>query len=94
MKCFTSREKQLAKKAASLMMDAQAEDICARAQGIVYAAMLNAGLSPNTVNRVIRELPHVVQQYGKYRQDGLADYEMFTALQSKGVNVSPPRSEL
>lgn len=94
MKCFTAKEKAMAQKALEVMMDQQAADIVRRSQGMVYAAMLNAGLSVRTVNRVIAELPDVVKAYAEMRKDRMADYDLLHGLAERGVNVEMTEREL
>lgn len=52
---LSAKERAAAKVVAEQIMDKQADDIKTRAECLVYAAMLNVGLSPATVNRVIRQ---------------------------------------
>lgn len=98
MKAITSREKALAKylakEAAAQLMDEQAEDITNRAQCMVFASMLNAGLSVKTVNRVIDGLAYVVKGYGEMRKERLADYDLIKGLIDRGVNVHMTENEL
>ncbi len=94
MRAFTSREKLAAKKVAAMLIDQQAEDITNRVQCMVFAAMLNAGLSVKTVNRVIAELPDVIKSYGEMRKDRMGDYDLIKGLIDRGVNVHMTESEL
>ena len=75
-------------------MDKQADDIKTRAECLVYAAMLNVGLSPATVNRVIRQKREVEAGYAKAREDNLGDYALIQGLIDKGVQVTMTREEL
>lgn len=56
--------------------------------------MLNAGLSARTVNRVIDQLPDVIDSYGRLRKEKLADYDMIQGLIARGVKVRMTKEEL
>lgn len=94
LRCITAQQKVIAKKVAEQIIDAQAEDMTNRAQCMVFAAMLNAGLSVKTVNRVIAELPDVIKGYGEARKERLGDYDMIQGLIDRGVNVTMTKNEL
>lgn len=64
----------------------QTEDVATRAQALWMAAMLNAGLSPRTVNRVMAELPEVTRRYSQNPEDG--DFALFAELKRSGVKVT------
>lgn len=91
---LSAKERKAAKVVAEQLMDDQAEDIKKRAECLVYAAMLNAGLSPSTVNRVIAHQREVENGYAKARMDKLGDYALIQGLIDKGVNVTMTRDEL
>ena len=56
--------------------------------------MLNVGLSPSTVNRVINEQREVEAGYAKAREDRLGDYALIQGLIDKGVHVTMTREEI
>lgn len=56
--------------------------------------MLNVGLSPATVNRVIRQQREVEAGYAKAREDNLGDYALIQGLIDKGVHVTMTREEI
>lgn len=91
---LTTKEKAAARIAAESVLDAQVEDITNRVQCMVFAAMLNAGLSARTVNRVIDQLPDVIYSYGRLRKEKLADYDMIQGLIARGVKVRMTKEEL
>ena len=95
---LTSKEAALVKKtaatAAARMLIKQQEDIAKRAQYCCFVAMLDAGLSPRTINRVINCLGPVKERYGQYREDECADYAFCHALQDRGINVEMTNDEL
>lgn len=95
---LTAKEAALVKKtamvAATRMLQKQQEDIAKRAQYCVLVAMLDAGLSPKTVNRVVKLLGPVKDRYGKYREDECADFAFYRALRDRGINVEITTDEL
>lgn len=91
---LSAKERRAAKVVASQLMDKQADDIKTRAECLVYAAMLDAGLSPSTVNRVINEQREVENGYAKARKDRLGDYALIQGLIDKGVHVTTTREEI
>lgn len=70
------------------------EDIAKRAQYCMLVAMLDAGLSVRTINRVIKQLPEVKDRYGAYREDGCADYAFYEELRKRGLDVQMTEKEL
>ena len=88
---LTSKEKALVQKtaatAAARLLAKQQEDIAKRAQYCVLVAVLDAGLSPRTINRVIKCLGPVKERYGYYKKEECADYAFCHALQERGINV-------
>ena len=91
---LSARERAAAKVVAEQLMDKQADDIKTRAECLVYASMLNVGLSPATVNRVIRQQKEVEAGYAKAREDNLGDYALIQGLIDKGVHVTMTREEI
>lgn len=91
---LTKKESKIVRAAVEKHLDAQVADIVLRAQCMVLASMINVGLSAKTVNRVIAGIPDVATEYGKFRQDGLADYELIQGLLNRGVDVHMTKEEL
>ena len=79
MKChiglnqLNSRERQGLKKEMKRIVDAGQEDAGSRLQHLWVIAMLQAGLSPKTINRVAAILPMVCQRFAEYKTSQLAD---------------------
>ena len=95
---LTSSQKALvqrtAVRTANALLLKREEDIAKRAQYCVLVAMLDTGLSPRTINRVIQNLPAVKERYGHYREDECADYAFCKALQERGIKVEMTTDEL
>lgn len=94
---LTSKEAALVKKtaatAAARLLAKQQEDIAKRAQYCMLVAMLDARLSPRTINRVIRCLEPVKERYGYYKEEECADFAFCRALQERGINVEMTEHE-
>ena len=88
------KERNAARNAAHKIIEEELEDVAKRAQYLWMAAMLNAGLAASTIKRVQKELAHVTEEYGKGKQDGLADYELITALRNHGIEVEDTKTEM
>lgn len=91
---LTAKEEKIVRFAVKNYLDKHVEDIVLRAQCLVLASMLNVGLSAKTVNRVVADLPSTTEEYGKFREDRIADYELIQGLISHGVNVHMTKEEL
>lgn len=81
-------------QAAMQAADEQTRDIERRCGYIWAYAMLAAGLSARTVNRVARTVPEVKHLFGTYREDRLADFAFVSKLREKGVKASMTETEL
>lgn len=94
---LTSNQAALVKKtaatAAARILARQQDDIAKRAQYCCLVAMLDAGLSPRTINRVIRCLEPVKERYGYYKEEECADFAFFQALKERGINVEMTEHE-
>lgn len=91
---LTAKEEKIVRFAVKKCLDKQVEDIVLRAQCLVLASMLNVGLSAKTVNRVVADLTSTTEEYGKFREDRIADYELIQGLINHGVNVHMTKEEL
>ena len=91
---LTAKERAAAKRVASELIDRQAEDMQNRAFCLVFAAMLNAGLSVDQVNATIDEMVDVCAGYMEKKADNLADYALIQGLIDRGVNVQMTKEEL
>lgn len=99
MKC-NARRRIISKNDAALIKDLakagavnQLEDAAKRAQYMWMAAMINAGLSPRTVERTRKQLPYVYQKYGQAVEDGIGDYALVSDLRRVGIDVELPEHE-
>lgn len=94
---LTNRERELVKRTATAvamkLAEKQMDDIAIRAQYVVFVSMLECGLSPKTVNRVLGMLPTVKEKYAHYNIDDLADYVFYQHLTERGVNVKKTSTE-
>ena len=91
---LTAKETRVAKAVAEDIVKKQLDDIATRCQYLWMAAMLDAGLSVKTVNRVAVMLAEVVDRYGIYREEGIADYALCSRLRQAGINVPMTKDEL
>lgn len=91
---ITAKEKKIATQVAEDLIDKAADDIKKRAECLVYAAMLNAGLAVSTVNRVIKHQEETEQGYARARLDKLGDYALIQGLIDRGVNVTMTKEEI
>lgn len=91
---LTAKEEKIVQFAVKNYLDKHVGDIVLRAQCLVLASMLNVGLSAKTVNRVVADLPSTTEEYGKFREDRIADYELIQGLINHGVNVRMTKEEL
>ena len=88
---LTSAEKAIVRKTAEMVatkiIAERQEDIAKRAQYCCFVAMLDANLSPRTINRVIKCLGPVKERYGQYKEDQCADLGFYMALHERGIDV-------
>ena len=80
------QKRQLQKRADEIVMK-ERQDIALRAQYIWAMAMLQAGLSPRTVEKVRNYLPIVAEKYKDYQTAQLGDLFMQRTLESAGVKM-------
>ncbi len=66
---------------------AQLEDVGKRARYFCMAAMLNAGLSVKTVNRVVKEFWAVREKYDNAAESGVGDAMLLRDLRNAGLEV-------
>lgn len=70
------------------------DDIATRAQYQWGLAMLQAGLSPKTVQRVIDLLPMVGERYAEFQAKQLGDVFMQAMLGDAGVKVPETKNPI
>ena len=87
---ITSSQRRIMAEAVKSEVSKQIEAASVRTQGLWMVAMLNAGLSVRTINRVLKELDPVVVKYGTGIEDGVGDYALFTELQAAGIKIALP----
>ena len=63
----------------------------ARLQHLWVIAMMQAGLSPKTINRVSGILPIVCAKFDEYKRAGLADEWMKAQLAGKDIPLPEPK---
>lgn len=90
---LTSAERAREKKIIELAYREQVDDACKRAQYICFACMLEIGLSPRTVNRIIAMYPAMCDKYAEYKTEQIADYFFHDYLTKAGVNVEKVEEE-
>lgn len=90
----TAKEQRIIKAVAEDVVKKQLDDISTRCQYLWMAAMLDAGLSVKTVNKVAKVLVDVINRYGVYREEGVADYALWKRLNDAGINVPMTKEEL
>lgn len=95
--------KKIAKDAAIREVQRQSIDIVDRARNKLYLAMLQAGISPRTIQRVQDELYNKVEPwYQRYLSDpqdpaagsGVADFALQEKLKEYGVEFVPVKEEM
>lgn len=97
MKChiglgqLSSREREGLKKEMKRIVDKGQEDAGARLQHLWVIAMIQAGLSPKTINRVSAILPAVCARFDEYKRAGLADEWMKAQLEGKDIPLPEPK---
>lgn len=84
---FTSEQKQAILKCARAGAEAQINQACKRNDAMMALAMHNVGLSPKTINKVLKEREKMYQKFGEYRQDGCADFGFQYHLKNIGINI-------
>lgn len=97
MKChiglnqLSAREREGLKKEMQAIVDKGQEDAGARLQHLWVIAMMQAGLSPKTINRVSGILPIVCAKFDEYKRAGLADEWMKAQLAGKDIPLPEPK---
>lgn len=86
---FTSQQRRIMAQVIQEEAAKATESGIIRAQGLWMIAMLNAGLSVRTINRVIKELDPVVEKYSTAVDDGVGDYALYAELRAKGIRIKP-----
>ena len=97
MKChiglnqLNARQRGELKKEMQKIVDKGQEDAGARLQHLWVIAMMQAGLSPRTINRVSATLPMVCARFEEYKRAGLADEWMKAQLAGKDIPLPEPK---
>lgn len=97
MKChiglnqLSAMEREGLKKEMQAIVDKGQEDAGARLQHLWVIAMMQAGLSPKTINRVSEILPIVCAKFDEYKRAGLADEWMKAQLAGKDIPLPEPK---
>jgi len=93
----TAKERRIIKEVASLStqraVEAKLQDAVIRSHYMCFAAMLKAGLSARTVNRVAAMLDQCAAEYAEYKTDELADYIFHKKIVEAGVPVPMTKDE-
>lgn len=92
-KMISTKHENMIREAAKRQAELQMDDIAIRCQYLVFAAMVDCGISPEKVNEVIDCLGDVKEKYKDYRIEELADYIFYNRLRDAGVNVKPTSHE-
>lgn len=82
-----ARQRQELEKIAREEVKTQIHDISTRCQYQWALAMLQVGLSPKTVRRVMEALPAVAEKYMDYQTEKLGDLFMRTVLGDAGLDM-------
>lgn len=90
---LTSKERQREAKIIETLYREKVEDACKRAQFVCFSCMLEIGLSPRTINRIIAMYPAMCDKYKEYKTEQIADFFFSNYLQKAGVNVEPVEKE-
>lgn len=91
---YMSTREQRILQTALQAADDQAQDIERRAGYMWSFAMLQAGLSARTVNRVAALVPEVKAIFKEYKEDKLADFAFVSKLNDAGVEAIMPETEI
>lgn len=97
MKChiglnqLNARQRGVIKKEMQQIVDKGQEDAGARLQHLWVIAMMQAGLSHKTINRVSGILPIVCAKFDEYKRAGLADKWMKAQLAGKDIPLPEPK---
>lgn len=87
--------KEIAKNAALLEVDKQAEDIANRTQNKLVYSMFQAGLSVKTVKKVIKIMDEAVTPwYEDYADYGVADAALIQRLKEYGFEPKSIENEV
>ncbi len=89
---LTAKEIKVAKAVARDIAEHELDGAAYRAQCLWMAAMLNAGFTVDDVHNVMRALPEVLEKYGEYKEDGVADYALYSELNNAGLSVEIPKN--
>lgn len=90
---ITNQQQKWIEQAVQAEFVKRADDLTRRAQYLWAAAMLDIGLKPSTVNKVIAKIPAVTEYYAHYATDKLADYIFHEKLSGHGVNLEMTEEE-
>ena len=90
----TSAQRKRMVQVCKMQVEEQLDDAVKRAQYIWAMAMLKAGLSPKTVNKVKDLVPGIAERYADYRTDKIADFAFHSKLQEAGVDIDMTEREL
>lgn len=85
------KQKKLIHETVVQETEAVQRDVGLRAQYQWGLAMLQAGLSPRTVRRVIKLLPAVEEKYREYQTEKLGDLFCQQTLEEQGVTLPMTR---
>lgn len=84
---ISRKDKEIIKECATAGALAQIQQACNRSDAMMALAMHNVGLSPKTINKVLKEREKMYQKFGEYRQDGCADFGFQYHLKNIGINI-------
>lgn len=87
LRALNAREREYMVKLVKAEADKQLHDISVRAQYVWSIAMLQAGLSPRTVNRVAKQFSALMEKYKEYAAEQLADEWARITLQDAGCDA-------
>lgn len=90
---LTSKQRQLISALAEKEFEEKINDAIVRSHYLMFAAMVEAGLSPRTVNKVADMLVEVSEKYKDYKTDQIADYAFCSRLNAAGIKVPITKKE-
>lgn len=76
------------------MVEENLEDVSKRVQYMYSLSMLEIGLKPSTVTKVLKKLPEITALYEHYKTDQLGDYVLHERLEAQGVEIGMTEHEL
>lgn len=91
---FNAKQRQEIDRMARESARKEKDDISTRAQYQWGLAMLQAGLSPKTVQRVINLLPMVSERYAEFQTSQLGDEFMQAVLGDAGIEVPKTKNPI